>query len=101
MSPIKSYIRNLCNIEGLNKLLCCKVKQLVDKLSSGVRGMSESYDNIAQMPFPVFTICPLYPYKNDKLAYHGVQGVREVQVNCWHSPSAACFHTGLFNLVEC
>ena len=72
-------------ISFVTKILWSKVRKLVDKLSSGEQGRSQSYKNIAQVPLPVLTMCAVFPYKTDRLAYHGQQKVREIQVillNC-------------------
>ena len=53
-------------------------------MQSRERGTSETYVNIAELPFPVFTICPVYPYKDERLAFHGVPGVGEIQVTYKH-----------------
>ena len=42
-------------------------------------GTSESYKDISTVPFPVLTICPTYPYKDDRISYHGVDIVRDIQ----------------------
>ena len=67
-------------ISFVTKILWSKVRKLVDKLSSGEQGRSQSYKNIAQVPLPVLTICPVFPYKNDRLTYHGHEKVNEIQV---------------------
>ena len=61
-----------------------EVNLLWEKMQSGERGTSETYVNIAELPFPVFTICPVYPYKDERLAFHGVPGVGEIQVTYKH-----------------
>ena len=64
--------------------ICWKVSNLADKISSGAKGTRQRYENIAQMPFPVFTVCPAYPYKSERLVHHGVSGAREIQVILCH-----------------
>ena len=43
-------------------------------------GTSESYKDISKVPFPVLTVCPTYPYKDDRIVYHGLNIVRDLQV---------------------
>ena len=54
--------------------------QLISKYLKRGTGTSESYKHISTQPFPVLTICPTYPYKDDRLSYHGVDIVRDLQV---------------------
>ena len=54
--------------------------QLTSKYLKRGTGTSESYKHISTQPFPVLTVCPTYPYKYDRLSYHGVDIVRDLQV---------------------
>ena len=78
----------------LNFYTHLKASNLAAKLSSGAKGTRLGYENIAQMPFPVFTVCPAYPYKSDRLAHHGVSGARDIQVILWHCLSLLDFTIG-------
>ena len=53
---------------------------LTEKYLKRGTGTSESYKDISTVPFPVLTICPTYPYKDDRISYHGVEIVRDIQV---------------------
>ena len=55
--------------------------QITSKYLKRETGSSESYKDISTVPFPVLTICPTYPYKDDRLKYHGVDIVRDLQVS--------------------
>ena len=64
----------------LKNILDPQVGQLTSKYLKRGTGSSESYKHISTVPFPVLTICPTYPYKDDRLRYHGVDIVRDLQV---------------------
>ena len=85
-SQVKTKYVEVSIINYITKLLWLKVSKLANRLSSGEQGRSQSYKNIAEVPLPVLTMCAVFPYKTDRLAYHGQQKVREIQVislNCF------------------
>ena len=57
-----------------------QVGQLTTKYLKRETGSSEIYKDVRNVPFPVLTICPTYPYKDERLRYHGVDIVRDLQV---------------------
>ena len=54
--------------------------KLTEKYLKRGTGTSESYKDISAVPFPVLTVCPTYPYKDDRIVYHGLNIVRDLQV---------------------
>ena len=64
----------------VTKILFKQVGKLTEKYLKRNTGTSESYKDISTVPFPVLTICPTYPYRDERIAYHGVDIVRDIQV---------------------
>ena len=57
-----------------------QIGKLTEKYLKRGTGTSESYKDISTVPFPVLTICPTYPYRDERISYHGVDIVRDIQV---------------------
>ena len=74
----------------MKPILHPQVGELTGKYLKRATGTSESYKDISTVPFPVLTICPTYPYKDDRLRYHGIDIVRDLQVMSlnWSNPSS-------------
>ena len=56
-----------------------QVGKLTDKFFKRGTGTSESYKDISTQPFPVLTICPSYPYKDDRIKFHGLDLKKDLQ----------------------
>ena len=66
--------------EALDEKDKLQIGKLTEKYLKRGTGTSESYKDISTVPFPVLTICPTYPYRDERIAYHGVDIVRDIQV---------------------
>ena len=59
--------------------MIAQVGKLTDKFFKRGTGTSESYKDISTVPFPVLTICPSYPYKGDRIKFHGLELKKDLQ----------------------
>jgi len=64
---------------GCFGFLLIMVGKLTDKFFKRGTGTSESYKDISTQPFPVLTICPSYPYKDDRIKFHGLDLKKDLQ----------------------
>ena len=51
----------------------------VEKYVERNKGTADKYVHISKTSFPVMTVCPTYPYKLERLWYHGIEIKRDIQ----------------------
>ncbi|XP_059098535.1 uncharacterized protein LOC131892719 [Tigriopus californicus] len=62
-------------------ILIFQASQCVIKYLDASTGTGDKYVHVARTSFPVMTICPSYPYKLDRLQYHGIMTKSDIQFN--------------------
>ena len=60
-------------------ILCFQVIECVKKYNLRSTATADKYVHVSNASFPVMTICPTYPYKLDRLNYHGVATRSDIQ----------------------
>ncbi len=53
-------------------ILVFQCAQCVRKLLAFKTGTADKYSHVSSAAFPDLTLCPPYPYRDDRLEYHGV-----------------------------
>ena len=61
-------------------VLIFQCAKCAEKYMNKSTGTADKYVHVSKTAFPELTICPTYPYKDDRLSYHGVDIVRDLQV---------------------
>lgn len=82
----KNHAKHLKRVQYAFVLLFCtgvllfQTFQCVEKYLLKSTGTADKYVHVSKTSFPVMTICPTYPYKLDRLQYHGVMTKSDIQV---------------------
>ena len=74
--------------------------KLTDKFVKRGTGTSESYKEISTVPFPVLTICPSYPYKDERIRYHGLDLKKDLQVRIQQYSIPTYYRLGMQNVAR-
>ena len=78
-----------CPAQINNRQSISQIHACVEKYVLMERGTTDSYQLVSNIPFPVMTICPTYPYKLDRLQFHGVPTKSDIQVRVVYALSAS------------
>ena len=60
-------------------ILLVQTGQCVDKYFNKDTGTADKYVHVSKVSFPIMTVCPTYPYKLDRLQYHGIETKSDIQ----------------------